>query len=72
MNIYSVRYSVIDSPDESVKSAIVIIGERDYNTPDGVKRTIADDLYLSANDIEIHNIIGIHEIMGENQVIHTI
>lgn len=72
MNIYSVRYSVIDSPDDRTKTAIVIIGERDYNSHNGIKRTIADDLVLNTDDIEIYNIIAIREIMGENQVIHTV
>lgn len=72
MNIYSVRYSIINSPDESVKSAIVIIGDRDDNTPFGIKMAIACDLLLREYDIEVYNIVGIREIMGENQVIHTI
>lgn len=72
MNIYSVRYSVVDSPDESVKSAIVIIGDRDDNNRTGIKLAIASDLALCAADIEIHNIVAIREAMGENQVIHTI
>lgn len=72
MNIYSVRYSVRYSPDEFIKSVIVIIGDRDYHSRGGIKRAIADDLILSANDIEVHTITAVREIMGENQVIHTV
>ena len=72
MNIVKVRYSVINSPDESVKAAIIIIGDRDFESLLGIRIALADDLSLMVNDIELHNLVRVNEQMGVNQVIHVI
>lgn len=70
MNIYRIFYNVIDGADDRTKSAIVIIGVRDENSPYGIKLALADDLLLKPDDIDVTQVVSVRESMGENQVIH--